>query len=241
MSIAVTAAAALTPAFTPVPASAVAAPGRPTCAAPGNQDFPVRTRIHGGPASYDAGGGYRTWYIDLTNTTDGTCGNVHPVVVLVDEKRALKPKQPRLEFYDGERHRPVTFERTEEDENIGVLGGFTVAPGATLSVKVRLAVTSDATVPNDVVAKAAIVQRHDGAGDSDWIGQSNAYRFRILDEDAPSDQDDGGTPEAVPPPDGLPFPDELASTGLNSPRAILAATSGALLLVGALLATRRRR
>ncbi|MEU9958141.1 hypothetical protein [Streptomyces sp. NPDC050982] len=241
----------------------------------------MRTRIHGGPAEYDAGGGFRTWYIDLTNTTDATCGNIHPVVVLVDGKRALRPEQPRLEFYDGERPRPVGFERTEQDENIGVLGsptsatggsdaeeapfpGFTVAPGATLSVKVRLAVTSDAEA-NDVVAHAAVVQRQgDDGDDGDWVGQSNDYRFRILGEgkgegerkgdetgevggkdDAgiTGDRDRADASGRVP--DGIPFAEELARTGLHSTRGVLAATAGALLLLGAglgaLLAARRRR
>ncbi|MFG2346329.1 hypothetical protein [Streptomyces phaeochromogenes] len=239
----------------------------------------MRTRIHGGPAEYDAGGGFRTWYIDLTNTTDATCGNIHPVVVLVDGKRALRPEQPRLEFYDGERPRPVGFERTEQDENIGVLGapasaakgaeaeeapfpGFTVAPGATLSVKVRLAVTSDA-VANDVVAHAAVVQRQ-GDDDGDWVGQSNDYRFRILGEGEGAGEREGGEKGEVGGkdgvgstgdrdradasgrvPDGIPFAEELARTGLHSTRGILAATAGALLLLGAglgaLLAARRRR
>ncbi|MFJ2261858.1 hypothetical protein ACIOKD_26570 [Streptomyces sp. NPDC087844] len=286
LSLAVTAAAALTS----VPAAQVSAQALPeagpTCAASGKREFPVRTRIHGGPNAYEAGGGFRIWYIDLTNTTDATCENVHPVVVLVDRKRALRPEQPRLEFYDGDRPRPVTFERTDEDEHIGVLGsagpgspslgssapgssapgssapdssedddfpGFTVAPGKTLSVKVRLAVTSDA-VANDIVANAAVVQRHqdDGA----WVGQSNDYRFRIVGGAAGSretgeprgdtgvrDPDRQGAADGVP--DGLPFADELAGTGLSSPRALLAAAGGALLLLAAgtiaLLMARRRR
>ncbi|MCX4908421.1 hypothetical protein [Streptomyces sp. NBC_00878] len=301
--LAVTAAAALIS----VPAVAVPGaehrPSRPTCAEPGDREFPLRTRIHGGPAAYDAGGGFRTWYVDLTNTTEATCGNIHPVVVLVDEKRALKPEQPRLEFYDGERPRPVTFELTEQDENIGVLGspagtpddsesdsesdsggeeavfpGFTVAPGATFSVKVRLAVTSDA-VANDVVAYAAVVQRHEGGNDGDWVGQSNDYRFRILGEGenaenaeegekrekegekrekkgekkgeegdvgVTGDQNrEGGAAAAEAVPDRLPFAEELARTGLDSPSDIVAATAATLLLLGAglgaLLAARRRR
>ncbi|MFI1211952.1 hypothetical protein ACH4UV_30620 [Streptomyces sp. NPDC020802] len=233
--------------------------GRASCASSGKRDFPVRTRIHGGPDTYDAGGGFRTWYIDLTNTTDSTCGNIHPVVVLVDGKRALTSEQPRLEFYDGERPRPVTFERTEEDEHIGVLGssstgkddfpGFTVAPGKTLSVRMRLAVTSDA-VANDVVANAAVVQRHED--DGAWVGQSNDYRFRIVGDDEGAGAREGerlgdgnrqGDPDGVP--DAIPFAEELARTGRDSPRAVLAAAAGALLLLGAgtaaVFAARRRR
>ncbi|MBQ0848777.1 hypothetical protein J8N05_11215 [Streptomyces sp. BH-SS-21] len=286
LSLAVTAAAALTSvpeaqasAQASAQVSAQAQPGAgPACAVSGKRDFPVRTRIHGGPDAYEAGGGFRIWYIDLTNTTDTPCENVHPVVVLVDEKRALRPEQPRLEFYDGEqRPRPVTFERTDEDEHIGVLGssgpgspapdsssapdsaeegdfpGFTVAPGKTLSIKVRLAVTSDA-VANDIVANAAVVQRH--RDDGSWVGQSNDYRFRIVGgvaggketgeprgDTGVRDRDRQGAADGVP--DGLPSAGELAGTGLSSPRALLAAAGGALLLLTAgataLVLARRRR
>jgi hypothetical protein len=271
VSLAVTAAAALT-AVPAVPAAQAAqrvaqtAPvaggtgraGLPGCAVSGEREFPVRTRIHGGPDAYDAGGGYRTWYIDLTNTTDAACHHIHPVVVLVDDRRALTAEQPRLEFYAGERPRPVTFERTDEDEHIGVLGsdedtdfaGFTVAPGQTLSVKVRLAVTSDA-VANDVVANAAVVQRQDD--DGAWVGQSNDYRFRIVGSRRESQEqgketgsepggdlgvrerdprDPRGAADAVPDA-GIPFAEELAGTGLSSPRVVLAAAAGALFLLGA--------
>jgi hypothetical protein len=164
---------------------------RPTCAAPDTRAFPIKTRIHGGPDAYDVGGDFRTWYIDLTNTTAHTCGNIHPIVVLVDSKRVLRPDQARLEFYEGERTHPVEFEKSDQDENVGAFDdgfpGFTVGPGRTLTVKVRLSVTSDAAVPNDVVANAAVVQRHNN--DGDWVGESNAYRFRIDDESKTSDGD----------------------------------------------------
>ncbi|GGY17245.1 LPXTG cell wall anchor domain-containing protein [Streptomyces djakartensis] len=160
----------------------------PACAAPDDHTFPLTTRIHGGPDSYTAGGGFGTWYVDLTNTTDRPCAGIHPVVVLVDDKRALEPSQPRLEFFEGTRSHAVRFEKTGEDELVGALAddaggfaGFTVGPGKTVTVKVRLAVTSDA-VPNEVTANAAVVQRHDD--DGDWVGQSNDYRFGI----------DGGEP-----------------------------------------------
>ncbi len=188
-------------AATPVSASAApTAPTglpRPTCTTPpedtpdatpdtdtNTDGFPVRTRIHGGPASYDAGGGYRTWSLDLTNTTTRTCRNIHPVIVLVDGKRTLRAAQPRLEFYEGTRPYPVSFERTDADELVGVLDhqgfpGFTVPPGHTVTVRLRLAVTSGAAVPNDVVANAAVVQRR--GNDGEWVGESNDYRFRIVD------------------------------------------------------------
>ncbi|MGW3912358.1 hypothetical protein ACWEBX_12675 [Streptomyces sp. NPDC005070] len=165
--------------FTPAPAQALDV--RPDCVSSDTHDFPIKTRIHGGPDAYQAGGGSGTWYIDLTNTTAHPCGAIHPVVVLVDEKRTLRPEQARLEFYEGDRAHAVRFERSDEDENVGPFDdgfpGFTVAPGRTLTVKVRLSLASGVSAPNTVVANAAVVQKHDD--DGDWVGESNAYRFRI--------------------------------------------------------------
>ncbi|MFE0818230.1 hypothetical protein [Streptomyces sp. NPDC058847] len=249
----------------------------PACTAPDDHTFPLTTRIHGGPAAYEAGGGYGTWYLDLTNTTSRTCEGIHPVVVLVDEERTLKPSQPRLEFYDGGRPHPVAFEPTDRDELIGAFGesekeggieggsgsgspsgfpGFTVGPDETLTVKVRLALTSDAEA-DEVTANAAVVQRR--GGDGEWIGQSNDYRFRIRDgepagpsprvpdgEPSTGPSADPATPSVAATPDdqgtGLPFADELAGTGIGRVDAALGAT---VLLVAAggaavLLARRRR-
>lgn len=272
----------------------------PSCATP-DRDFPLTTRLRGGPDSYVAGGGFGTWYLDLTNTTGRPCTGIHPVVVLVDGKRALKPSQPRLEFYgtpagspdsspagtpDGNsagtqegtqngtqdgtqdstqkdtRPHPVHFETTDQAELVGAFGGFpgfTVGPRKTVTVKVRLAITSDA-VPNEVIANAAVVQRHEG--DGDWVGQSNDYRFAI-DADptgaatdpsgttapsAPADQEDSADEGAAPAPgtdsarNQLTFADELAGTGLASrPGAILAATVSLLLIGAGFLLVRRRR
>lgn len=262
VSVCLAAAAALLPA--PAYADSDA-----SCAARGDRAFPVTTRIHGGPDSYEAGGGYGTWYLDLTNTTDRTCANIHPVVVLADAERALEPSQPRLEFYDstrlqGARPHPVRFERTDADELVGAFTdehderdsvpgagvprftGFTVGPGKTLTVKVRLAVTSDAAVPNEVTANAAVVQRHDD--DGDWIGQSNDYRFGIdtepSGERSPSSESTAPTAPTTDPTttDRLPFADEaneLARTGL--PAALALAAAALLLLTGAALLLGRRR
>ncbi|MFI5685751.1 hypothetical protein [Streptomyces sp. NPDC051636] len=235
----------------------------PDCAGSDGRAFPISTRIHGGPTSYEAGGGFGTWYVDLTNTTDRACTAVHPVVVLVDDKRALKPEQAQMEFYVGARAHPVHFESTDEDELVGAFDdgfpGFAVAPKKTVSVKVRLTVTSDA-VPNQVTARAAVVERQ--GDDGEWVGDSGDYRFGIDTEPAPEPSPDstgstGATapaptpgpaisasaslsPSATASPGGLPFADELAGTGLGTARGVLAA---ALLLAagGALLVGRRRR
>ncbi|MFF7263631.1 cell wall protein [Streptomyces sp. NPDC008159] len=180
------------------PGVAVAAVGAAVgCAGADSEEFPILTRIDGGPATYVAGGGFGTWSVELTNTTDRTCADVHPVIVLVDDGRALKRSQPQLEYFEdakGTTSRPVAFEETDSDELVGVLDedgdGFTVPAGGTLTVKVRLSVTSDAAVPNDVVANAAVVQRR--GDDSEWVGESNDYRFRITDEDEHEDEDEDG-------------------------------------------------
>ncbi|MBC9730402.1 hypothetical protein H8R17_38560 [Streptomyces sp. TRM68367] len=250
-------------ALTTLAPAAHADPG-PACVSPDHRTFPLGTRIHGGPDSYTPGGGHGTWYLDLTNTTTRTCTGIHPVVVLVDDQRALKPAQARLEFFAGGRPYPVRFETTDRDELVGAFTGvgdrfpgFTVGPRRTLTVRVRLAFTSDAA-PNRVTANAAVVQRQEG--DGDWVGQSGDYRFSInadtntdtntdLDTDTDPDVTDPATPQPSPdasassagPGVRLPFADELARTGTVPARAALA-TAGALLLTGlsALLLRRRR-
>ncbi len=224
------------------------------CAAADGHAFPLTSRIHGGPGAYEAGGGYGTWYLDLTNTTERTCAGIHPVVVLVDAKRALKPVQPRLEFYAPQKEadtdsgaglgtgggpRPVRFEATDEDELVGVFGdgtdgfpGFTVGPRKTVTVKVRLALTSDA-VPNQVTANAAVVQRR--GDDGDWVGQSNDYRFAVTAEPTPAASASAGAGQSR-----LPFADELARSGFGLSPAATGATV-ALLLAGAVLLLGRKR
>jgi len=168
-------------ALVPVPDVAHAVPRGPgaSCAADGRA-FPLSARVYGGPGSYRAGGGHGTWSLELKNITDRTCEDVHPVVVLVDQRRALRASQPRLEFYAGGRPHPVRFEATDRDELVGAFDagvpGLTIGPRQTRTVKVRLSVTSDA-VANEVAATVAVVQRR--ADDGDWIGQSNTYWFRI--------------------------------------------------------------
>lgn len=195
---------ASTPNVDPASAPGVAtADQRPSCGDRGTADFPIDTRIHGGPDTYASGGGYGTWFLDLTNTTAEPCRAIHPVLVLTDEDRALTSDQIQLEFseraHPGVEHR-VSWETTDRDEHIGVFGGegddafpgFTVPPGRTVTVQVRLAFTSD-TSPGRITANAAIVQRQradsDSAGkglDGEWVGESEDYPFTVV-------EDDGGT------------------------------------------------
>ncbi|MFF7752576.1 hypothetical protein ACFZCP_25790 [Streptomyces sp. NPDC007971] len=212
LSLCLAAAAALVPVSSD---AAHADTADPPCAASGGRTFPLATRIRGGPTSYEAGGGYGTWYIDLTNTTARTCTAIHPVVVLVDGKRTLKPSQAELDFYAGAGAHPVTFETTDEQELVGVLdaegfGGFTVAPGKTVSVKVRLAVAVDAA-SDQVTANAAVVQRR--GEDGDWVGQSNDYRFGIgqeVDTTGTADPDATAAPEGTAGPDSTADPEGTA-------------------------------
>ncbi|MGW7411390.1 hypothetical protein [Streptomyces sp. NPDC054863] len=207
---------------------------QPSCGDPHSVDFPLGTRIHGGPGTYEPGGDSAEWYVDLTNDTGAACHDIHPVLVLVDRGRNLRPDHVRAEFYDtasGGRH-PVPFVRTDEDELIGVFGdgipGFTVGAGRTVSVRVRLAFTGAART-NSVVANTAVVQRKDH--DGEWVGQSADYRFAVdrnaLTGDGSYSQAAGSRPE-------------LAQSG-PGPLLGLGGTAAALLLGGgALLAGSRR-
>lgn len=183
------------------PPASVPADAQPACGDPDADDFPIDTRIHGGPDTYASGGGYGTWFLDLTNTTSETCHHIHPVLVLTDEDRKLTSEQVQLEFteraHPDEEHR-VTWETTERDEQIGVFGdeesddafpGFTVPAKRTITVEVRMAFTSD-TLPGKVTANAAIVQRRTTKGkqdekgakaDGEWVGESADYHFVIVD------------------------------------------------------------
>ncbi|MFJ3661165.1 hypothetical protein ACIPPM_11960 [Streptomyces sp. NPDC090119] len=193
--VAVTALAPVSPAAAVVP-----------CTAGDDGSFPLDTRVHGGPATYEAGGAPGTWYIDLVNSGSQACAGVHPVVVLVDDERLLRPSQAKLDFYDGHKRRPVRLESTDQQELVGVVGadgfaGYTVAPGKTVTVKLRLMITSDAFADH-VTAKAALVQRR--GQDGEWVGESEDYVFDIDGEEParrPDEQRDPGRSQGPVPPD----------------------------------------
>ncbi|MFE3517212.1 hypothetical protein [Streptomyces sp. NPDC059166] len=235
-----------------------AAPEQAECGDRQAEDFPIETRIHGGPDTYASGGGYGTWYLDLENTTSAPCHAIHPVLVLTDEERTLTAEQIQLEFteraHPDEEHR-VSWESTDRDEQIGVFGsgeqdddfaGFTVPAKRTVTVEVRMAFTSD-TLPGKVTARAAIVQRRAAAdagtgdeqtgkaADGDWVGESEAYEFVIVDSGIEAPQVPGRTAEAEG--DAVP---ELARTGRD--RALAAGlASGALVLAGVAAVAGARR
>ncbi|WP_406096660.1 hypothetical protein [Streptomyces sp. NBC_01013] len=215
---------AATPTTHLTPASATGAgtaDQRPACGDTGATGFPIDTRIHGGPDTYASGGGYGTWFLDLTNTTAEPCRAIHPVLVLTDEDRALTSDQIQLEFseraHPGVEHR-VSWETTDRDEHIGVFGGvgddafpgFTVPAGRTVTVQVRLAFTSD-TSPGRITANAAIVQRQRASGDpagkgldGEWVGESEDYPFTVVEDDGGGTGSDDGMTDV---------PDETGEVG----------------------------
>ncbi|GAA2982794.1 hypothetical protein [Streptomyces fulvorobeus] len=232
---------------------------QPGCGDPDAAEFPIETRIHGGPGTYASGGGYGVWYLDLTNTTSEPCRAVHPVLVLTDQDRRLAADQIQLEFSartgraDPDAEYRVSWETTDRDEQIGVFGGgaededfagFTVPAGRTVTVQVRMAFTSG-TAPGEVTVSAAVVHRHkggEGAGDGEWVGESGAYPFVIVDggagatADPDSEPGTGTTPRDAA---GNPLP-ELARTG-QDPVLPLGFATGVLIIGGAAVVTRADR
>ena len=222
------AALALAPALYGLEAHAAAAEPAPACGDETTADFPIEARLRGGPDHYARGAGWQQWHLELRNTTDAGCRAVHPVAVLVDQGHALRPRQIQLEFLDpyadGGTWRDVSFQTTDEDENIGVFEkdfkGFTVAAGKTVDVTIRSRFTTDAPL-GPVTVNAIAVQRR--ADDGGWVGQSNDYAFRIdagagPGADSTAGADNAPVPVPVPVPDTKPSaePEPEPSAGLES-------------------------
>ncbi|MCX5407004.1 hypothetical protein OHA37_24425 [Streptomyces sp. NBC_00335] len=169
------------------PAPALPSRVEAVCGDGKSTQFPIGARIRGGPAVYRTGGAAQTWYLDLTNTTTAECTAIHPVVVFTDPARALRPAHFRMEFDAPGSTFPVSLERTDREEIVAVFdggdafAGFTVGPGGSVTVTVRLAFAPGAP-RGEVVADAALVQRK--GDDGDWIGEAGGYRFEIQGPDA---------------------------------------------------------
>ncbi|WP_330296556.1 hypothetical protein [Streptomyces sp. NBC_00503] len=172
------------------PAPALPSRVEASCGDGKGAQFPIGARIRGGPAVYRTGGDAQTWYLDLTNTTGSECTAIHPVVVFTDKARALRPAHFRMEFDAPGAPAgtlPVSLEHTDRDEVIAVFdggdafSGFTVGPGGSLTVTVRLAFAPN-TPHGEAVADAALVQRK--GDDGDWVGEAGGYRFDVQGPDA---------------------------------------------------------
>lgn len=195
---------------------------RPGCGDPGSPDFPIVSRLSGGPAVYERGADAPAWELDLRNDTGTGCRAVHPVVVLSDRSRALRPQDVRMEFYDreGARWRPVRFERTDEAENVGVLDGrspdfrgFDVPAHGVVVVPVRLGF-ADGAPEGPVTANVTAVQRR--GADGAWVGESDDYTFDVGRAAVPvAPVAPGPTPRASLP-EERPGPPVLAETGVGS-------------------------
>ncbi|MEV4684413.1 hypothetical protein [Streptomyces kurssanovii] len=230
----------------------------PSCGKASDPVFPIRTRIHGGPATVRAGSGFHSWSVDLTNSTRETCHRIHPVLVLTAKDPGFTEDRVTLEFYDedADRWRPVVLEGTAEDEIVGVFDGFqgfAVPAGATVTVRTRLSLAAD-TPSNTVTVNAAVVQRK--GDDGDWVGASGDHRFTVVEgEGHRSAEPSPARPTVEPSPSGSPTPaatpagvspsrsGQLATTGSGPLTRIGVGVGGAILLgAGALaLLTRRRR
>ncbi|MEJ8644162.1 hypothetical protein WKI68_28235 [Streptomyces sp. MS1.HAVA.3] len=132
------------------PAPALPSRAEATCGDGKSHAFPIGARIRGGPAVYRTGGEPQTWYLDLTNTTNSKCTAIHPVVVLTDKARTLRPAHLRMEFDAPGGTFPASLEHSDRDEIIAVFDGgdafpgFTVGAGGSLTVRVGLAFSDDA-------------------------------------------------------------------------------------------------
>ncbi|MGQ4515654.1 hypothetical protein [Streptomyces sp. DW26H14] len=207
------------------PAGAGEAPSSraPACGNPAAHTFPVRTGLRGGPGTYEAGGGARTWHVDLTNTTAHACRDVHPLIVVTDSGRRLKADQVALRLADSHGTlRAMPLHTSDEDEIIAVpdedTAGFTLPAHGTLSLDASLAFAAGAP-SGAVTVSAAAVQRE--GGDGDWIGESEPYRFTVVGGGAGPAVPDGGADPAVP---------QLAATGAAG---VLARTALSVALVAA--------
>jgi hypothetical protein len=154
------------------------------CVPAAGEEFPVRARLSGGPAQYTVGSLPQVFSLELAATSgSGLSRRVHAVLMLIDNRRALRPPQIVLEYADGAgRWHAESFQHTDDDENVAVLGGEdgpgTVVPArGTVTVKLRLRF-KPGTPAVGVTASATVMQRR--GDDGDWVGESKPYAFRTV-------------------------------------------------------------
>lgn len=214
----------------------------PTCGKATDPEFPIKTRIHGGPATVRAGSGFHTWSVELANDTPENCDRIHPVLIITAQDRTLTADSLTVEFHDPEadRWRPVTLERTTEDEFVGVYDdgfqGFAVPAGGTVTVRTRLSIAAG-TAANEITVSAAIVQRK--GDDGDWVGESGDYRFSVVGSDGEAEERDGERPTPArsaeePPtaPASAPAPAPAGKSPDSTHEQLATAGSGSLARVG---------
>ncbi|MBM9621399.1 hypothetical protein [Streptomyces zhihengii] len=242
---------------------------QPTCGKESDPEFPIRTRVHGGPASVRPGSGFQGWRLDLTNTTPELCHHIHPVVILTDRAGALAADRVAVEFHDPDagRWRAVSLERTGEDELVGAVDdgfqGFVVPAGRTVTVEARLSFAAG-TAPGDVTVNTAVVQRK--GDDGDWVGESGDWHLAVTGAASPGTREpaDPARPTGAPEPSGTATaagtaeppgaseqpssprpqepdrPDQLASTGSGTAARIAAVAAVIAAGAGIVLLTVRR-
>ena len=161
----------------------------PRCTAPARARFPLATRVSGGPVRYVPGGGPGTFRIVMRNEAHVRCAAVHPVLVLLDRRKELRPGRLRVRFRDPDgTWRPVRFRHTGPGENVGVFAapgfhGYALRPSGAVSVPVEMRFakgavgTGGAGGGNSVRASVSSVQRR--GADGEWVGESPPYRFSV--------------------------------------------------------------
>ncbi|MFI7098502.1 hypothetical protein ACIBK8_03960 [Streptomyces sp. NPDC050161] len=192
--------------------------GRAGCGRQGRRGTGLTARAGGAPGEYAAGDGWRGWQLELRNTADAACTDVHPAVVLAAERHGLQPDMIRLEFRDQTTGDwlPVTFAPTDRHEQIGVLGedgdetnglggggcragrGLTVPAHGVTAVPVRMRFARE--TPRDRVAAGVTTGRRPEGGGA-GPKPSGDYTFTVYSDAGPTIPYDPSFPVAPAPAD----------------------------------------
>ncbi|MFG2225453.1 hypothetical protein [Streptomyces sp. NPDC048644] len=177
--------------------------GQAGCGRQESGGAPLTARAGGAPGEYAAGDGWRGWQLELRNTADAACTDVHPAVVLAAERHGLQPDMIRLEFRDQTTGDwlPVPFAPTDRHEQIGVLGkggtgpnggagggsraghGLTVPAHGATAVPVRMRFARD--TPRDRVAAGVTTDRRSEGGGA-GAKPSGDYAFTVYSDAGPT-------------------------------------------------------